>query len=440
MRRLAGRGTERERLFIEGTIATGLMDLAGLAIAETLAIRYPSEPDARLLLGTVLATTGDFAGAVREARHIRQTEPSDEVPGPDCKVCRAYELEISALIAADSLGPAERVAREWIAAAPRFLPPRGRLADVLERAGRLEEAEAALRASDSVSPTPRRGDVWPIIYRIRGGRFAEADQLLHAALLGSPAEAGAARWLLLISLRNQGRFREALALAADSASRRMLPHQAVGHALLELGRSAEAVAYFDSLVELPGEFRSEGVRARTQTWALAHLATALAAAGDTVRLAEVASQLERTGAHSLYGRDRRLFHYARGLLLTARRDDKAAMTEMRTAIHSPTEGFTRVNYELARLHLKNSEPREAIALLNAALRGSIDASNFYVTRTELHELLGQAYDRAGLHSRAAAEYSRVAAAWHGADPPYRGRAADAASRAQILRVRAISKP
>lgn len=435
LRRLARRGTERERLFIEGTIAAALVDVSALAVAETLATRYPSEPDAHLLLGSVRSTLGDYGGAIESARLVRTMEARVAVEAPQCRACDAYYIEIGALISMDSLAKAEQMAREWIRAYPRSLAARARLADVLERVGRLDEAAAVVEASDSVATTPRLGDPRPNIYAIRAGRFAEVDERLRSGLQGTPEEAASARWLLLISLRNQGRFAEALALASQPASRAMLPQQALGHALFETGRYSDAIAYFDSLSRSGSNFRSTGMQARSRTWSLAHLATALAATRDTARLARVVADLERTGAGSLYGRDRRLHHYGRGLLLSIRGDPGGAVAELRKSIWSVTEGFTRENYELGRLLIRSGRAAEAVAILAPALRGSIDASNYYVTRTELHELLGQAYLGIGRRDSAAAEFMAVAAAWSNADPTYRARAAEAGRRAAELGVR-----
>ena len=59
-------------------------------------------------------------------------------------------------------------------------------------------------------------------------------------------------------------------------------------------------------------------------------------------------------------------------------------------------------------------------------RGEIDASNLYITRTDLHELLAQAFDAAGHRDSAAAHYKAVLTAWRRADPVYQGRRARAA--------------
>ena len=432
LRRVAGRGTERERLFIQGTLAEGLVDVSALAIAETLATRYPNEPEAHLLLGSVRATTGDFAGAAKAARLVQSMEAKAAVDAPQCRMCDAFSLEISAMIFSDSLPQAEATARKWMRLHPRSLGARSRLADVLERENRFDDAEAVIEAGDSLIASPRSDDPRPNIYGIRAGRFSQVDDRLRAGLGGTPAQATSARWLLLISLRNQGRFGDALALARDPASLAVLPQQALGQALFEAGRFPSAVAYFDSLSKLEGTFRSEGMHARSQTWAMAHLANALFAVRDTARLAVITNNLARTGAKSLYARDRLLNHYSRGLLLTAKGDTSTAIDEFRKSISSPTEGFTRENYELGRLLFHIHRPAEAAAIVAPALRGSIDASNYYVTRTELHELLGQSYDALGRRDSAVAEYRQVSAAWAHADPEFKARGAAAGRRVTVL--------
>ena len=92
------------------------------------------------------------------------------------------------------------------------------------------------------------------------------------------------------------------------------------------------------------------------------------------RLDDVKSALEGAGVHGLtvteasgYGRDRRLHHYVRGLLLAARGDDSGAISELTSAVYSLTVGFTRVNYVLARVYLHAHRPRDAVAVLQPAV-------------------------------------------------------------------------
>lgn len=95
-----------------------------------------------------------------------------------------------------------------------------------------------------------------------------------------------------------------------------------------------------------------------------------------------------------------------------------AVGEFRHAIFSPTSGYTRTNLELARVLLELGRPREAVSILQPALRGPLEASSLYVTRTELHELLGRAWETAGEPDSAAVHYQRVLDAWRSADPEF----------------------
>jgi hypothetical protein len=65
-------------------------------------------------------------------------------------------------------------------------------------------------------------------------------------------------------------------------------------------------------------------------------------------------------------------------------------------MYSPALGFTRVNLErrpALLLGVGEGKPRRRSRRRSVAM---IDASNLYVTRTELHELLAQAYGQAGM--------------------------------------------
>jgi predicted Zn-dependent protease len=117
-------------------------------------------------------------------------------------------------------------------------------------------------------------------------------------------------------------------------------------------------------------------------------------------------------------RDRLLHHYVRGLLLTGRGQLDAAAAEYRRAMTSPNMGYTRINLELAVVLLRLGRAREAVAVLQPALRGGLEASNLYVTRTELYALLGQAWDAAGRTDSAAAHYRAVMSDWSRAEATF----------------------
>jgi predicted Zn-dependent protease len=171
-------------------------------------------------------------------------------------------------------------------------------------------------------------------------------------------------------------------------------------ALESVDRFREAAMVYDSIArfEFPDDFPSS--TARRTAWSLTHAASALAAAGDTTRLQRLADSVRAIGALSGFGRDQILHHHIRGLLFVARGQDSLALDAFREAIFSITFGYTRTNVEMAKIYLRRREPREAIALLEPALRGSLEASNLYAPRTQIHALLARAYAEIGDAGRA----------------------------------------
>lgn len=161
--------------------------------------------------------------------------------------------------------------------------------------------------------------------------------------------------------------------------------------------------------------------ARHLTWGLLHYASALAATGDTGRLEALADTMEAIGRQSGYGRDPLLHHHVRGLLLKARGRREAAVQSFRRAIWSTTAGYTRTNYELARLLIELGRTEEAVPLLQAALRNDGQASALYVTYAELHALLARAFSETGPADSARVHREWAERAWRNADPNVRDR-------------------
>jgi hypothetical protein len=66
----------------------------------------------------------------------------------------------------------------------------------------------------------------------------------------------------------------------------------------------------------------------------------------------------------------------------------------------------------------------------------VESSSFYLTRTELHEMLARSFEAAGMPDSAAVHYGIVARSWQHGDPPFRRRAALAeAARRRLVRAR-----
>jgi len=122
----------------------------------------------------------------------------------------------------------------------------------------------------------------------------------------------------------------------------------------------------------------------------------------------------------------------RGLLLSARGDRAGAEREWRAALVAPVDGYSRINYRLGALLVAEGRAREAIPVLEECLRGAVEASNYYLTGTDVHAMLGQAFDRAGEADSALVHYRRALAAWRNADPAFRPRIDSLARRVRAL--------
>ena len=422
--RLADRTTDRERLMIRFRLAQADLDPAGLAIAETLGVRYPAEPEAQMILAETRAAQGDYLGAIPALRKVIALDSLAFSGRPTlCRACDAYSALSLVYVYADSLDVAARVTREWMARQPGVTPPWSSLANVLEIGGNDDAARAAQQVMDSLSGGPVSPDPMLARLAIRRGDFAEADQRLRRMV--TERSWGDAEWFLAISLRTQGRLREAAALpiARSTVLRGVL--------LLDAGSWGESAGFFQRQSEPWDRTKPMvGHLAKNLAFNLTQVATSLAAAGDTGRLARLADSIAWAGSHTLPAREAHLAPYVRGLLFAARGQLTAAADQYRASILSWNEGYTRANYALAQALLRLHQPREAIAALQPAFRGSLEAANLYVSRTELHELLAQAFDAAGERDSAKVHWGAVASAWQTADPQFRQRWATAVQRSR----------
>ena len=448
--RLADRASERERLIIRSAWAATVSAPERLVLADSLVTRYPDEVTGHLFLGRALINDGAHQAAVPHLRRaIELDSHSLAGSGAQCLGCAAAIELVHLYGIMDSLSAAEREARWWIERAPSSATAWSELAYILAAQGREEATLDALRESARLgkgSPDDIGGALPSQLITL--GQYERADSILRGHISsGTPAERASAYWYLAISLRNQGRLAEALDAgrrrrAADTARvpRNAAPYVAYGEAqvLYEMGRFRQAAALFDSISRAPDPFNEPSHMTRRRSWALTHVASSLAAAGDTASLVQLVDTIRVLGQASGYGRDRRLHHHVRGLLLAARGLDDEAVDEFRRAMISPTHGYTRTNYELARLHMRRGRGRDAVAVLQPALRGSIEASNLYLMRTEVHELLARAWELAGgtgARDSAATHWAAVTHAWRRADPLFADRLRRAESRLAVLDAR-----
>jgi predicted Zn-dependent protease len=112
-----------------------------------------------------------------------------------------------------------------------------------------------------------------------------------------------------------------------------------------------------------------------------------------------------------------------------------AASSFRQATPDRDDAYVRIHLELARSLLVAGRPSEAIPPLVRALKGPTSAVGLYATRSELQELLGDAYERSQQPDSAIVQYSRAVDAWRGADPEFAERRARLQSRIARLRAR-----
>jgi tetratricopeptide (TPR) repeat protein/TolB-like protein len=434
VRRLAQRAPDRDRLLIEGSLARALNEPRLAAVADTLAIRYPAEPEGRFLLGMSRFWEGMFDEALESMLEVVAMDSLGlEGERARCLACDALSQIVEIHVHSDALSRAVEAATGWVDRQPRSARAQQSLAAALLYGGRTDEAVAARARAVELNPIDARDAVFPAIARIYAGEYGSADGLLSELGRGAaPDVQREALWFLAISLRYQGRLVEALEvlrrlepLSADPA-RPVQMNDAVrrheAQVLFEMGRHAEAETLLEALLAIRDPEASTSADAGHRAFNLTQLASAAAAAADTSALELLADSTEALGLLSASGRDRRLHHHIRGLLARARGDLEGAAVELDAAIYSLTSGFTRTNLELGRLLVELGRPEDAVSVLEPALRSPLEASNLYVSRTELRATLGTAHDAAGNRQRAIEEYGSAAASWSAADPPLRARA------------------
>lgn len=430
--RLARTAPDRERLYIQGSLALGYAPQDEvLRIVRELTDRFPEDPDAQFLLAEALRNAGEWANSVTAFnRAVAIDSIAGAFHGVYCRLCGPLHRLTQVYLWWDSAAVAERTAQRLIALRPDESSGWEATIEPLLRQGRRAEAEASIARARSLNPV-LTNPLW-LLDRdlIRSGRLDELEVRLVSALRGAAPDArGEAPWLLAIALRNQGRLRD----AENFATNGMLPRIGTrldGHrddvaraiVAFERGRAREAAQQF---LAMSAAHRANddpsGLKARNLAWHMTLAATALALAGDTAAVRALSDSVEHIGARSSFGRDPRLHHFLNGLLLQQQNRHDEAIDAFRRSLFSLTDGYTRINLELARSLMVLRRYQEAIAVLQPALRGGVDGGNTYVTHTELHEMLAQAFTGARLRDSAAVHYAAVERAWRFADPEFADR-------------------
>jgi TolB-like protein len=420
---LASRASDHDRLLILAHVGMTRWDRRAAAAADTLATRYASDPE-------VLIRAADAASDLPRAvallnRSIALDSAAGIAPSAVCRLCDALRLLAARYDWADSGAAAERTFKRWTALRADDNAPWLQLADHLVSMGRRADAIAAQQRGEALGgkEDPYRQLSWDL----RSDDVEAAGELCRTELTSATGnEYLTYRWYCTIALRMRGRYRDALRLVREGhvpdagPMRRGFPADSVHSAILdmELDRPLVAAAEFKAIGALGADSMrlGEGQRARANAWRLTLTATALMAGSDTIRTRAMVDSIEAIGQRSLYARDPLLHHFIRGLLLAASQRHEEAVRQFQSAMSSPTNGYTRINYEMAKSLLALNRPADAVPVLRAVLRGGVEGSGLYLTRTETHDLLARAFDAAGQRDSAAAHYAIVERAWRGADP------------------------
>lgn len=427
---LAARASEHDRLLIRAHVGSVFLDRQAVAVAESLAARYPADPEALVRAVFVLTDVARATDLLNRA--IALDSAAGAGPAPVCRLCEALRELVSRYDWADSAAAVERTARRWIRLRPDDAEPWQVLSDRLVSYGRPGEALEAWRRAEALGAGPGGRAPRRLDWALRTDDLAVADRECVSLLMTpDPTDFAYYRWLCLIGLRMAGRYREAAELAREArvpgtGSRRAgVPLDRINDALLdfEMGRPLAAAAKYDALGYggVDTVHSAAGHLARASAWNLARSLTASVAGGDTARARLLVDSLAAIGRHSTFGRDSLLHYFVRGLLLARAGNHDAAVHAYRAAMSSPAYGYTRINYELSRSLLALGRPAEAVPLLQAVLRGGTQGSGLYLTRTETHELLAHAFERSGQRDSAAAHYTIVERNWRDADPFLRAR-------------------
>ena len=406
---LASRAADRDRLLVLAHVGMRRGDLRAIAAADSLARRFERDPEA--LIRAAEATADLSRAAALLDRAIALDSAAAAAPLAVCRSCEALAALARRYAAADSADAAERTYRRWIRLRPDDSPPWEALGEYLVALGRRTEAHAALARADSLGAAGLDAPERRLMRSLRGDDLETASEICRAALAGSTA----AEWLRFrrpcaIALRTQGRYREALALVRGrpegGAPRLALPRDTLLEAILdlEMGRPLAAAEAFRQAAAAAAAdtARPRGLAASAVAWYLTLAATARVAAFDTLGARSLIDTVQAAGMRSLNPRDAGLHRFLRGVLLARGGDHEGAVRELRAAISSPSQGFSRINIELGASLVTLGRAREAIPVLRAPLRGEMGDAELLVTRTELHRMLERAFAAAGQRDSALA--------------------------------------
>lgn len=435
---LARGASDRDRLMITAYWAFTTARPELQALADTLAIRYPGEPDGAYYQAVARLQDGDSPAAIVSLKRVLALDSLSGSATPYCRACDAMESLVFAYQSLDSASAAERAAREWVGAQPESARAWTVLAAFLLHMDRVSEAiEANQRATRLTGDGGTANVLFPVVVYLHAGQLDDAERALDDAARRGAA-AGSVMDLRIILRHLQGRLSDAERLAQEWL--RPVPRAQRGdnvgrvvdwrRAVMwqQRGDGNRSMALWDSLSRFPAGDADPGQDARlnVQRWAVAASVAAAAQRADVAKRWADSSEAWSTRAPTR--RDPRTAMWARGMALAAAGDTAGAIVTLQQAMYWPAFGLPRLNADLARLLLARGRYAEAIPVARGALRAPFDLRSSVADFTTSRMLLARAFEGAGQRDSALVHWRVVQRSWRGADAPLRVWADSAARR------------
>lgn len=435
---LARGASDRDRLMITAYWAFTTARPELQALADTLAIRYPGEPDGAYYQAVARLQDGDSPAAIVSLKRVLALDSLSGSATPYCRACDAMESLVFAYQSLDSASAAEQAAREWVGAQPESARAWTVLAAFLLHMDRVSEAiEANQRATRLTGDGGTANVLFPVVVYLHAGQLDDAERALDDAARRGAAT-GSVMDLRIILRHLQGRLSDAERLAQEWL--RPVPRAQRGdnvgrvvdwrRAVMwqQRGDGNRSMALWDSLSRFSAGDADPGQDARlnVQRWAVAASVAAAAQRADVAKRWADSSEAWSTRAPTR--RDPRTAMWARGMALAAAGDTAGAIVTLQQAMYWPAFGLPRLNADLARLLLARGRYAEAIPVARGALRAPFDLRSSVADFTTSRVLLARAFEGAGQRDSALVHWRVVQRSWRGADAPLRVWADSAARR------------
>ncbi|MEO7997295.1 MAG: BTAD domain-containing putative transcriptional regulator [Gemmatimonadaceae bacterium] len=387
-----GRATFWDRTTLEAERIQPLGEVGRiLALYRELVARYPRDPRAYTRLWNALTMNGEWKEAERIALAQLAIDSLAATAGNGvCAPCGAYsDLAFTRLALGDGEG-AEKAVRRLLELQPDLGGGWSVFSTVLLARGKYDEGLEAYRRAHAINP---EDTLWWFNLQARNlilaNKLHDADTLINRLTHSDdPFMRDNMLDIRALWFREQGNWAEALKFinqedkeGGDKRQIRLMR----ANTLARMGKYAEARREFESMHEL---YKNDprGDYARWFSWTHTLEGDALAPTGDTILLKVLADSALLIGSASYYARDKTVPHFLRALVAVQGGRDDEAEREFKIALFS-RNGFTRVNYEYARLMMRKKRYKEAEELLSQALMGPLDAMLRYQPRSEVRVLI-----------------------------------------------------